>query len=315
MHVSQMVMITLLISAVALPAMGADVASGEGTIMLTSDDGKPVEGTLKPKHTYAYATGEGAEKKIVLVLTENAPPRATWDDAGDRREVVAGWCGDKQGSYALVELKASGKADSMERCGSGGMRSMDGINVMNGLAGVVVKLEVNDGKRVKGTIATGDGACGVNGEPPKYCTVTGNYQFDAALAPPMLADRIWATGDAKAPEVAAARKAFESYWVAAGKATKISDLTSYFTASRAAKVAADEASGGAFVGRIFKNMFLPAHATPVTVVEGRYLSGAALLSTTNSVTRRDQTSNQACRTLMRLESGAWKVDKESCKSS
>ena len=312
---SSSVALTVLAMAVAVGARAeTNVASGEGLIQAMSADGQAAEGSLKATRAYAYATGEGDARRIVIVLTDIEPPRAAWDDAGDRGEARVAWCDAKQGSFRSFEIKASGEAQSTESCGSGGARDMGMVNEMNGLRSIVVKLEANDGKRVKGSVETGEGACGVSGQPPKYCTPTGSYTFDAELAKPPLVDRIWSQGNADAPELAAARKALQEYWDAAGKATKITDLVPRMTADRAAQVASQQEKAGEFAERMFKNAFVPAHAGPVTVGEGRFLAGAAVLTTTNSVTRRDKTSKQSCRVFMRLESGAWKVDKESCKS-
>jgi hypothetical protein len=186
--------------------------------------GRPWKARSSLRGAYAYATGEGEGRRLVIVLADKEPPRAAWDDAGDRGEARVAWCNAKQGSYQAFELKPSGEAQSTESCGSGGARSMGMINEMNGLPSVVFKLEVNDGKRLKGSVETGEGACGVSGEPPKYCTPTGSYKFDAELGKPPLVDRIWAQGNAGAPELAAARKALQEYWDAAGKAAKITDL-------------------------------------------------------------------------------------------
>ena len=281
-----------------------NVASGKGQL------GEGEE--FAPHHAYAYQTGEGEKKRLHLVLTEQDPPRAAWDEAGDRADARAAWCRSTKQPYFALEIKPSGEVDIARKCDRAGMTRMEMVNVMNGLPSIALKLDANDGKRAKGSVETGEGACGTNDAPPKYCTATGSYTFDATLAPPPLIDRIWATGNAKAPELAAATKALQAYWDAAGKAASIGDLRPHFSAERAAQVDAQQKEAGEMMDRLFKNMFVPAHQGPLTIAGGRVLGAAAVIDTTNNVARRDKTSVQSCRTLMRNEGGAWKVEKELC---
>jgi hypothetical protein len=293
----------LALSTAAAVRADSNVAAGKGQLAEGAE--------FAPHHAYAYSSGEGDKKRLFVVLTEVDPPRAAWDDAGDRTEARAAWCRSSKQAFVALEIKPSGEVDMVRKCDRAGMTRMEMVNVMNGLPSVAVKLETNDGKRAKGSIETGDGACGNNDEPPKYCTATGSYTFDATLAPPTLVDRIWTTGKTDAPELAAATKALQAYWDAAGKAAAIGDLSAHFSAERAAQV--DAQKGDAMAERLFKNLFVPAHQASLTIVGGRVLGAAAVVDTTSSVTRGDKPGTQTCRTLLRNESGAWKIDKESCK--
>jgi len=292
----------------------ADSVSGSGSVPLMNAEGQPADSPFAPRFAYAYASGEGDARRFRLVMTDAEPPRAAWDAAVDRDRARADWCAADSGSYIAFEMKATGEPEGMDRCGKGGMRSSSMVNTMNGLASIQVKLGVNDGKRLQGTIVTGDGACGNSGEPPKYCTDTGSFTFDVTLAIAPLMDRVWAQGKPDAPELAGARKALEAYWDAAGKAKAYADIASYVTSERR-KQSEDQAKENAeFIARMFGRVFVPAHAGPLTIGEARLLGTDALLATTNPVTRREKTSTQTCRVLMRKEGDAWKVDKESCRS-
>ena len=306
--------IALVAAGFASGASGADSASGKGMVPVENKGGGPGEAPFAPKFAYAYASGDGDERRLVLVLTEDEPPRKEWDAAIDRGGAPAAWCSDGKGSYTSFEMSAKGEPKGMDRCGKGGMRSSSGVNVMNDLPSIQVKLAVNDGKRLQGTIVTGDGACSSGNEPPKYCNETGSFKFDTTLAIAPLIDRIWAEGSPNAAELAAAGRGLKVYWDAAGTAKSFDDIAIYLSEGRKAEVERQRKDMPDFVDRMFSRAFVPAHAGPLTVGEGRMLGDDALLATTNTVTRRDTPSTQTCRVLMRREAGAWKVDREECKS-
>lgn len=295
-------------------AVAADRVSGTSTVPIAKEGGRPADVPFTAKFGYAYATGEGADQRRILVLTDAEPPVADWNAASDRRTAAVTWCGAGKGSYIAFTLQANGKAEGSDRCGKGGMRQSEGLSVMNGLPSIQAKLGVNDGKRLQGTLLTGLGACGVPGETMAYCTETGSFEVDLTLAPPPIADRVWAEGKPDAPGLADARKVLQAYWKAVGNAKAIGDLAAFLTAARNAEADADLKQSPDFAARLFTRVVVPAHAGPLTIVDGRQLGNDAVLSATTTVSQGKATSKQACRVLMRQEAGAWKVDRESCKS-
>ena len=302
--------IALAAAALGNGVQAAESVSGTGLVPMMNAEDRPTELPFTPKHVYAYASGEGAERRITLVLTDVEPPRAAWNEAVHRDSATAGWCAGGSGSYISFRIKAAGDPDGMDRCGKGGVRSSSGVNVLNGVKSIQAKLLVNDGKRLQGTIETGDGACGA---PPKYCTQTGSFKFDTTLAIAPLIDRVWAQGKPNASELVEARKSLQAYWDAAGKAKSFADIFSHLSADRKSQGAAELKENPKSVERIFGRFFAPAHGGPLTIGEARLLGSDAMFATTNPATRGESKITQACRVLVRKEGDAWKVDQESCR--
>ncbi|MEA2563347.1 MAG: hypothetical protein QOH06_4851 [Acidobacteriota bacterium] len=167
----------------ALAAQEVGSASGKGMIerIVEPKTGKSEQVTFQPRYSFAYPESTGAEKFTWIVLTEKEPPLKSWAAAKDRAEARRLWCGTEKTPFVAVKLDADWKVDLYFLCPANGWVNTEMVNTANGLDSVVVELEVRDAKRLKGTLRTGQGACG-DTESMTYCEATGDYTFDAPLS-------------------------------------------------------------------------------------------------------------------------------------
>jgi hypothetical protein len=73
------------------------------------------------------------------------------------------------------------KVDLYFLCPANGGLNTKMLSSANGLDSVVIRFEVRDAKRLKGTLRTGDGSCPGPDGNATYCTPTGDFAFDASL--------------------------------------------------------------------------------------------------------------------------------------
>ncbi len=158
-------------------------ASGKGTIerIVEPMTGKSEQVTFQPRYSYAYSETAAGTSFTWIVLTEKEPPLKAWAAAKDRAEARRLWCEAEKASFVAVKLDADWKVDLYFLCPANGAVNTEMLSSWNGLESVVVDFEVRDGKKLKGTLRTGSGACG-DGEAWTYCTPTGDYTFDAPLS-------------------------------------------------------------------------------------------------------------------------------------
>lgn len=166
-----------------LQAQEVGSASGKGKIerIVVPATGQTEWVEFQPRYSYAYSETMGEKKLTWIVLTEKEPPVKDWAAAKDRAEARRLWCEKEKTSFVAVKLDAEWKVDLYFLCPSNGAVSTEMLNTANGLDSVVVEFEVRDAKKLKGTLRTGQGACG-NDETQTYCDPTGDYTFDAPLA-------------------------------------------------------------------------------------------------------------------------------------
>jgi hypothetical protein len=169
--------------AAALQAQEAGSASGKGKIerIVAPATGQTEWVEFQPRHSYAYSETTNEKKFTWIILTEKEPPAKDWTVAKDRAEARRLWCEKEKTSFVAVKLDADWKVDLYFLCPANGWVNTEMVNTANGLDSVVVELEVRDAKRLKGTLRTGQGACGDN-ESMTYCEATGDYTFDAPLS-------------------------------------------------------------------------------------------------------------------------------------
>lgn len=129
-----------------------------------------------PKFSYAHSTGSGTKKQTWLLLTDQAPS-VQWATAKDRTETLRQWCDSKKAPFVLVELDATDTPQLLSQCPGDGAIAVEMISTINGLASVVLKSEVNDGKRLKGKLLGGNG----NKGDMTYVEQTKDYTFDAIV--------------------------------------------------------------------------------------------------------------------------------------
>jgi hypothetical protein len=177
------VVLACVVWACALQAQEAGSASGKGKIERIVDpktyQTEWVE--FQPRHSYAYTETTNGKPFTWIVLTEKEPPLKDWAAAKDRAVARQLWCGSEKTSFVAVKLDAEWKVDLYFLCPSNGAVSTQMLSTFNGLDSVVVGFDVRDDKRLKGTLRTGDGACG-DQDSQGYCEQTGDYTFDAPLS-------------------------------------------------------------------------------------------------------------------------------------
>jgi hypothetical protein len=164
----------------ALAAQASGTASGKGVIERTGSN--PGQVGFSPKYSYVYKDGSGARASTWIVLTEKDPPVKEWSAAKDRAGARQAWCGKEKTPWAAVKLDAQMKVDLYFLCPADGGLNTEMVSSMNGLESVVVKTE-GDGKRLRGTIRTGQGNCPTMDGKDAYCTPTGDYKFEAPVSP------------------------------------------------------------------------------------------------------------------------------------
>jgi len=165
-------------------AQEAGKASGKGTIerVEPSAPGGIEQVGFSPRYAYAYAEGTGGKRSTWIVLTEKEPPVKSWGTAKDRSEARRLWCEKEKTPFVALKLDAEWKVDLYFLCPSNGAVNTEMLSSWNGLDSVVVKFDVRDGKRLKGTMRTGSGSCPGPDGGQAYCTKTGDYTFDALIS-------------------------------------------------------------------------------------------------------------------------------------
>lgn len=138
--------------------------------------GKINDFEFHPKFSYVYSAGSGAKKQTWLLLTDQAPSEQ-WKTSKDRTETLRQWCEAKKAPFVLVELDGAAKPQLLSQCPGDGAIAVEMISTINGLDSVVLKYEVNDGKRLKGQLLGGNGTQG----DMIYAEQTKDYTFDAAV--------------------------------------------------------------------------------------------------------------------------------------
>jgi hypothetical protein len=171
-------------------SLGAEeigTASGKGVIERLlppktsgGENGSEMVG-FSPRYCYTYREGTGTKAYTWLVLTEKEPPVKEWTTAKDRAEARRLWCEKEKASFTAVKLDAQMRVDLYFLCPANGLVNTEMLNTANGLDSVVLKFEAGNGKRLKGTLRTGQGNCPRDGKDA-YCTPTGDYAFDAPLS-------------------------------------------------------------------------------------------------------------------------------------
>lgn len=180
-------MLSLSVAPVAAAAQEAGTAGGRGTITRQTGWNKekhePVveDFTFSPMYSYAYTEQGGAQKYTWIVLTDKEPPLKAWAGAKDRAEARRLWCEKEKAAFVAAKLDAEGKVDLYFLCPANGAVNTEMLSTWNGLESVVVLLDANDGKRVKGTLRGGEGACSDDSGEMVYCTPQDDYTFDAPL--------------------------------------------------------------------------------------------------------------------------------------
>lgn len=163
-----------------LLAQPAGPATGSGSLEVPGSEARR---PFAPRFAHAYAEGTGARRSTWLVLTEREPPLKAWTAAKDRAEARRLWSERERAAFLAVKLDAEGKVDLLFACPANGLVNTEMLSTWNGLDSVQVAFEVRDGRRLKGTLRTGSGACPGPDGRPVYCTATGAYGFDAPLEP------------------------------------------------------------------------------------------------------------------------------------
>lgn len=181
--------------ALSLPAFSSvaqeiGTASGKGT-MNRNRPGKTFGATeevyeavsFSPRFSCAYRDGKGDDAEIWIVFTEKQPPLKSWLAAADRLEALHSWCGKEKASFIAMSLDKKMEVDSYFLCPANGRVTSEGVNVANGLPSIVLTLQTRDARRLKGTLRTGEGSCPRPNDPQAYCKPTGDFAFDAPVAP------------------------------------------------------------------------------------------------------------------------------------
>lgn len=176
----------LLLSAGAAAAQTAGTAGGTGTIVRFSanpDKGNPApieeKVAFAPRFSYAYTEKVGATTYTFLVLSEKEPPIATLHKGGDRAEARRVWCEKEKASFVAVMLEPDFAVNLYFLCPGNGNVNTEMVNTANGLESVALTFSQKDGKRLKGTLRTGQGSCSSGEGPADYCEKTGDFVFDA----------------------------------------------------------------------------------------------------------------------------------------
>ena len=182
--------LALSLGAFSLVAQEIGTASGKGT-MDRERPGKTFGATkevfeavtFSPRFACAYHDGKGVDAATWIVLTEKQPPLKSWLAAEDRLEALHGWCGKEKAAFIAMSLDKEMGVDSYFLCPANGRVTSEGVNVANGLPSVVLTLQTRDARRLKGTLRTGEGNCPRPDGAQAYCKPTGDFAFDAPVAP------------------------------------------------------------------------------------------------------------------------------------
>lgn len=164
--------------AAATPALQAR-AAGKGVdgaghvVAVPSGPDAPAYEAFAPE--FATAAPQSGTDHVWLLLSDAAPDRG-WAAAADPVDALRQWCKADAARWILYELDAKGEPQLAYECGRAGAFSTAMISNINGLASVAPVWEVFDGKRVRGRIRSGSGACGDD-----YCEVRGDFHVDVAV--------------------------------------------------------------------------------------------------------------------------------------
>jgi hypothetical protein len=80
-----------------------------------------------------------------------------------------------------AKLDAKNEVDLYFLCPANGGVNTEMVSTINGLKSVELHLAPGDGKRLKGTLRTGQGNCPDKNGKDAYCTPSGDYVFDAPI--------------------------------------------------------------------------------------------------------------------------------------
>ena len=174
----------------SLVAQEIGTASGKGT-MDRERPGKTFGATedvyetvgFSPRFSCAYHDGKGVDAATWIVFTEKQPPLKSWLAAEDRLEALHSWCGKEKAAFIALSLDKEMGVDSYFLCPANGRVTSEGVNVANGVPSIVLTLQTRDARRLKGTLRTGEGSCPRPNDPQAYCKPTGDFAFDAPVAP------------------------------------------------------------------------------------------------------------------------------------
>lgn len=174
----------------SLLAQAIGTASGKGTMDkerpgktfgATEDVFEAV--TFSPRFSCAYHDGTGADAATWIVLTEKQPPLKSWLAAEDRLEALHAWCRKEKAAFIAMSLDKQMGVDSYFLCPADGRVTSEGVNVANGVPSIVLTLQTRDAGHLKGTLRTGQGSCPRPDDAQAYCKRTGDFAFDAPVAP------------------------------------------------------------------------------------------------------------------------------------
>jgi hypothetical protein len=300
----------------APPPTAVGKASGKGTLEFVEfgDPSQPPKRSnveFSPTFAYAWPAMSEGHRTLWIVVTDQAPDTAALDRTEDRQQAWHKACADKHVRYTALQLDDKGAPIASERCAGDGSPSNArlGPDMVMGDRGSV-KLDVNDGKHVKGGMAIGVGMQRV-GEVESFAETTGEYTFDVDVAPPNLRDRVLADGDEKASGVPGAKAALVKYFAAAGASKSLADVAPWLTPERRATAEAQDAEAKAIAPKFAERtwqMFVSAHASPPTFTGAKAIGAAAVIS--SQIRSGDRLLD--CQTLMLQIDGAWKVGDEDC---
>ncbi len=158
-------------------------AAGSGSILSMPEQPSHKEQRVAfaPKYAVAYIEGSGKTAETWIVLTEKAPPAASWAAANDRRGAWQTWCQREKTGFVAVRLDADNDAD-LFLCPPGAAASnTEMTSTANGLKSIEVNFITRTAKRVTGTLRGGVGNCPKADGKNAYCIQHSDYSFDATV--------------------------------------------------------------------------------------------------------------------------------------
>lgn len=155
-------------------------AGGRGVLERADAAGKATEVKFEPKHAFAYSEGSGAAKATWIVLTEKAPPAKDWLAAKDRAEARKQWGEKEKAAFVAAKLDDKMEVDLYFMSSGPGQLVTDMISTWNGLKSASIKLASKTGKRLQGSLTTGQGWC-LKDNKSDYCSLKSEYTFDVTL--------------------------------------------------------------------------------------------------------------------------------------
>jgi hypothetical protein len=301
------------------PPTAAGTASGKGTLKAegsSKDSAQPPGAEIiefTPTSAYAYPARVGAQRTTWIVVADQALDIIALDAADNRQGLLQRACADKHVRYTALELDSKGVPMESKICAGDGrlntaQLSPDSTISDRGSA----RLEVNDGKHLKGSMAIGVGSSRL-GEVESFAETTGEYQFDVDLSPPSLRDRVQAGGDEHATGVPAAKAALLKYFAAAGTSKSLADVAEWLTPESRefaeTKFANAATVSPTFARRIYET-FVKSHSQAPTITAARAIGAAAVITTETSGDSRPK----SCEALLLQIDGSWKVGEEICRA-